>query len=302
MTTRHFELTTRANHPDLKACGFGIEQFPSFTSVTPVLHTHDLIELVYVCSGEGVHILGKKEYPAVAGSLAIIHHNQAHGFKTGAGGLSLINLYIDIQRFVLPVMPKALQGVLPLLIPLHPRIRHNLRDIVYIQFPQPAVIKELLLRMEDELKARREGFHEALHHYVALFLIEACRSYMNQRQLDSAAKGPKKEVLAKDFQLQQLCRYLQMHFAEPLRLDALAARVGLQKNYLCRTFKAHTGQTLFSYIIYQRLGQAMLLLRQTERSVVEIALSSGFNDLPHFNRIFRREVGMTPREYRKQWQ
>jgi AraC family transcriptional regulator len=59
---------------------------------------------------------------------------------------------------------------------------------------------------------------------------------------------------------------------------------------------------VLTYILHRRLGQILLLLRQTKRPIVEIAFDSGFNDLPHFNRIFRREVGMTPREYRKQWQ
>jgi AraC-like DNA-binding protein len=45
----------------------------------------------------------------------------------------------------------------------------------------------------------------------------------------------------------------------------------------------------------------MLLLRQTDKPVVEIALESGFSDLPHFNRTFRREVGKPPREYRREW-
>jgi AraC-like DNA-binding protein len=302
MATRHFELKTRDNNPDLKAFGFGMEEFPSFKSVKPVLHTHDLIELVYVRAGEGLHIFGKKEYPAVAGSLAVIHHNQAHGFKTGAGGLSLINIYIDINRFTLPVMPKALQGILPRILPLHPRIRHNLHDIVYIQFPRPAAMEELLLRMKDELKARREGFRESLHHYFALFLIESCRNYISQQLVSLAENGPGGTCREAGAQIARLCRHLESHFAEPLRLDELAKFAGLQKNYLCRTFKAHTGQTIFNYIIHQRLGRAMLLLRQTDHPVVEIALSSGFNDLPHFNRIFRREAGMTPREYRKQWQ
>jgi AraC-like DNA-binding protein len=298
MSVAHFELKNRTNCPDLKEFGFGIERFSAFTSSGGMLHTHDLVELVYVCRGTGLHILGAKEYPAVPGSLAIIHHNQAHGFQTGPEGLDLINLYLDVTRFPLPVMPEGLRNTLPLIIPLHPRFRHNLRNIVYLRFEWPEEIERLLLKMQLELKERQAGFRESIQHCFTLFLIEACRCYSEPvpEEADCISR------IGSTVRLDQLCRYLDTHFDEPLRLDDLARRTGLQKNYLCRAFKAYTGQTLVNYILQQRLGQAMLLLRQTGCSVMEIALESGFNDLPHFNRIFRREVEMTPREYRRQWQ
>ncbi len=279
-----------------------MEQFPGLVSSGEFVHTHDLIELVYVCRGEGTHILGDKETPAVPGSLVIIHHHQAHGFKTGPGGLDLINLYLDIDRFPLPLMPEGLQNILPLIIPLHPRFRHNLRNVIHLRFEEPEGVERLLLRMQVELKERREGFRESLQHYFTIFLIEACRCYRAQQKLSAPEPMDGTPRTRSVVRIERLCRHLEAHFSEPLPLDDLARLTGLQKNYLCRAFKAHTGQTVLRYILQQRLGQAMLLLRQTDRPVIEIALESGFNDLPHFNRTFRREVGSSPREYRRAWQ
>ncbi len=301
MKPLHLELIDREDSPDLKEFGFGIESFSGFVASDNFVHTHDLIELVYVYRGEGTHILGDKEYPAVPGSLAIIHHNQAHGFKTGSEGLDLFNIYLDINRFPLPLMPEGLRNILPLIIPLHLRFRHNLRDIIYIRFGRADVIEKFLWMMQTELAERRDGFRESLQHYFTLFLIEACRNYRNQRHISESACEWRRPRPGSAARLDRLCRHLEKHFTEPLRLDDLSRLTGLQKNYLCRVFKAHTGQTLFNYILQQRLGQAMLLLRQTDRAIVDIAFESGFNDLPHFNRTFRREVEMAPREYRRQW-
>ena len=301
MKTYHLDLRDRENNSNLKEFGFGLERFSGLVSSGDFVHTHDLIELVYVCRGEGTHLLGDKEYPAVPGSLVIIHHHQAHGFKTGSSGLDLINLYLDIDRFPLPLMPEELQSILPLIIPLHPRFRHNLRDVIHLRFDRPEEIERLLKRMQSELEERREGFRESLQHYFTLFLIEACRCYRAQQKLFAPEPMAGTSRTRSAVRIERLCQHIETHFAEPLRLDELARLTGLQKNYLCRAFKAHTGQTILNYILHQRLGQAMLLLRQTTRPIVEIALESGFNDLPHFNRTFRREVEMTPSEYRRQW-
>ena len=301
MDARYVELKNRKETPDLKRFGFGIEAFPAFQSAGGLMHTHDLIELVYVCRGEGIHLLGGKEVPAVPGSLAIVHHNQAHGFKTESGSLDLINIYLDINRFPLPLMPMGLQSILPLVIPFHPRFRHNLRDIITIQFKNPEKIRPLLSRMDEELREKKEGFYESLQHYFSIFLIEACRGYDAQKKSRSGGIMAGGAASNSAGRIERLCRHLDNHFSESLRLDDLARLSGLQKNYLCRAFKAHTGQTLLHYIIHQRLGQTLMLLRQTDRSILEIALESGFNDLPHFNRTFRREVGQTPREYRNPW-
>ena len=281
--------------------GFSIESFPESSSENGNLHTHDLIEMVYVVRGEGLHLLTTGKHPAVPGSLAIIHHNQAHGFETPNGSLSLINIYIDMSRFKLPLMPKQLRHVLPQILPLHPRFRHNLRDLVYLQFPDPDRITDMLAAMQEELTNHPPGFTETLHHWFSLFLTEACRCHLEQNTDTEEVPEPEGKTMNSSQRIVQLCRYLDSHFTETIHLDDLAEFTGLQKNYLCRVFKAQTGQTILNYIIHQRLGQAMLLLRQTDHPVVEIALESGFNDLPHFNRTFHREVGKSPREYRREW-
>ena len=80
------------------------------------------------------------------------------------------------------------------------------------------------------------------------------------------------------------------------------AALGYCEDYLRRRFHRATGQTLTEYLTALRLNHARMLIEQNESvsmSVREIALLSGFYDAAYFSRVFRRETGLSPRDYLK---
>ena len=92
--------------------------------------------------------------------------------------------------------------------------------------------------------------------------------------------------------------YISNHYAEDLRLEDLAALVGMVPSAFSRFFRQHTTRTLSSYIIDIRLGNAARLLVDTTTSISEICYACGFNNLSNFNRIFKSRRGYTPRDFR----
>jgi AraC family transcriptional regulator len=68
--------------------------------------------------------------------------------------------------------------------------------------------------------------------------------------------------------------------------------------HFSRLFKKTTGFSPSQYLIRLRMAEARRLLRETERSVIEIGLEVGYSSPSHFAQIFRREVGITPTDYR----
>lgn len=92
--------------------------------------------------------------------------------------------------------------------------------------------------------------------------------------------------------------HISNHYAEDLRLEDLAALVGMAPSAFSRFFKQHTTRTLSDYIIDVRLGNAARLLVDTTTSISEICYSCGFNNLSNFNRIFKARRGYTPRDFR----
>lgn len=93
---------------------------------------------------------------------------------------------------------------------------------------------------------------------------------------------------------------LHADIATDHHLEQLAAHVGLSAFHLGRLFKAETGQTIHAYLLGLRLNRAKYLLRQTAKSVTEIANECGFYDQSHLTRYFRRAFGSSPLQARNE--
>jgi len=97
----------------------------------------------------------------------------------------------------------------------------------------------------------------------------------------------------------QLIRTLERDYTEPWTLEQLAERAHLSRSSLMRTFRKATGQAPIDYLISRRIEAAMRDLQQTQRSVTEVALDSGFSDSNYFARQFRRVCGCAPSDFRR---
>jgi AraC family transcriptional regulator len=89
------------------------------------------------------------------------------------------------------------------------------------------------------------------------------------------------------------------HLDEDVSLRALAEQAGLSTFHLHRVFRANAGETPKQYTLRLRLGRAAVMLLTGDQSVLDIALSSGFQSHEAFCRIFQRRFGMTPTAYRQ---
>lgn len=82
-------------------------------------------------------------------------------------------------------------------------------------------------------------------------------------------------------------------------LADLARRAGLSRSYFSTRFHAVVGMSLREYRQTRRLARAHHLMKTTTLSLAAIAAEAGFYDLPHFDKAFRRRLGMTPKEFRR---
>ena len=86
--------------------------------------------------------------------------------------------------------------------------------------------------------------------------------------------------------------------SDDLSQGAMAEMAGISKDYFSRIFKSVTGMNYSKWLNMIRLEKATELLATNDRSLTEIAMLSGFQSIPSFNRVFRSEKGMAPGEYR----
>jgi len=291
---RHYQLKDSRILPEV---GFGIEHLGAYRNTEPTpLHTHDVVELGYVLEGEGTHIIGDRHFPNAPGSLGIVHYTQPHVITTGERPMSVINLYLDLQRFALPDLGEELCGALYAILPMHPSLRHRRNAFVHLQFPPQASHEQALWAMLAEQRAQRSGYREAMRSHLSVFLISCARAALEQEQRPALA-----EVGEGEAKIERLRRAFDANPAAAVAIDELAARLGWSAPHLCRAFRRHTGMSVVTYLHRQRINAAMVRLRSGTDSILAIALACGFNDPSFFSRIFRSVAGCTPRDYRNRF-
>ena len=87
---------------------------------------------------------------------------------------------------------------------------------------------------------------------------------------------------------------MEAHIEDPLDLPQLAAQSGISQRQMERLFRAHAKRSPIQFYTRLRLRHARRLLHQTELSVVDVGVASGFGSTEHFSRSFRSAFGVSP--------
>lgn len=99
--------------------------------------------------------------------------------------------------------------------------------------------------------------------------------------------------------IRNVLRYIEDHYKEDVTLNDVAGAVHINSSYLSSLFKNEMGIAFTYYLTELRIKKSLQLLVDTNLSLTEIALSVGFNSQSYFIKVFKDNIGMTPREYRK---
>ncbi|WP_046174234.1 response regulator transcription factor [Domibacillus indicus] len=92
--------------------------------------------------------------------------------------------------------------------------------------------------------------------------------------------------------------FIHAHFHEPISLEDAADCVGLSPTYFTKLFKEKTNETFIGYLTHYRMEAARQLLQQTDISLKEVAVRTGYQDPNYFSKVFKKWSGYSPREYR----
>ncbi|MHA6481874.1 response regulator transcription factor [Paenibacillus sp. strain BS8-2] len=99
--------------------------------------------------------------------------------------------------------------------------------------------------------------------------------------------------------IERTIAYIREHLDQSLTLSQVAASIHMNPNYFSKLFKQETGKTYIEYVTEVRMEWAAKLLRETPAKVSEIAKRVGYEDLKHFNHLFKRHTGATPSQFRQ---
>ncbi|MDO6544897.1 transcriptional regulator MelR [Photobacterium sanguinicancri] len=157
-----------------------------------------------------------------------------------------------------------------------------------------------LKRWEDEMMHQAESRQQLAADEISLMLKRLCLTGWSQ-MLTNRKDKPTQNGVSKhsQFYVSQMLEYIATHHDTPLTINQIADHVGLHANYAMGIFQRMMQLTIKQYITAMRINHARALLSDTERTILDITLTVGFNSSSRFYQTFQSYLGVTPTQYRK---
>ncbi|MDU1845560.1 MAG: AraC family transcriptional regulator [Niallia nealsonii] len=258
-------------------------------------HSHDRYEIYYFHGGECKYLIGDRIYRLQEDDLIIMN------------GLTLHRAYpepgIPYERSVIEFSSEWLRPILnnlnvPELLSPFNQLSNTLFHIKDKE--KSAEVKALIKKMAEKLKSsKQENIVEnrfqigELTSMLMQLLFKVFELSKQQLENNSLAESDK------NLHVKKMIEWIDSHFCDPITLDDIAHHLNISKYYMSRIFKDVTGYTIMQYIMSCRINRAKYLLEiHPDKSILEVSLASGFEDSSHFSRFFRKQMKLTPTEYR----
>ena len=266
-------------------------------------HVHETIELHFVLEGQRLMFMDRETYRLTPHTAMVVNHNLIHKTSTAPG------LPPDHHNFILQLDRSKFDSLL--------RIA-GLQGFDSFGERYNGVARfsdgewQLILAIMSEFKAvctdaKHEMSMEDLHAYLYLQAVELASiiAKARRRQIQMDLEENQKvlpETIVKTGvhqKVHEVAMYLQQHLSENVSLEELGQRFFMSRSYLTRSFRNVTGFSVIEYMNYIRIQRAQQLLKESERSITDIADHCGFGNITYFEKVFKQTTGQTPVQYRK---
>lgn len=243
-------------------------------------HFHNAYELLYVVAGQIEIRIGKKVYTVSPHSLAFISKLEEHSVRV---------LEEPYRRYFLLIPSETL----PQLVsepPLRSVFINRPAEFNHV-FPleRVAATNAIWPELVREASEQRPFAQLNLSSLLNLILIACYREHASRFSSLYQPVNPA---------IYHIRAHLEQHFEEPVSISALAEEYFLNPCYMTHLFTEAVGCSPKRYLMLNRIAKAKELLLHSKLSVQDISVQCGFNDANNFIRLFKRETGSTPRQYR----
>ncbi len=265
------------------------ERLSYFDTKEFLWHWHPEIELTLVLEGDIAYRVNDNLYHLTAGEGLFCNTNVLHtGKRLNEEDCSYLSITFH-PRFLYGYSSSIMQSKY---------MSHILKSpsLSSIRFtPEAGWQKKVLKKLEKIRKLEvKKGPSMELQIQVALLKIwQQIYEHMKTDDMTGIENGRDTERIRK------IMEYMQEHYAEKITLEDLADQIHLCKSESCRLFKRYMNESMFEYLLDYRIERSLELLRQSGLDVTGVAGQVGFGDPGYYARIFKRKMGCTPLEYRK---
>jgi AraC-like DNA-binding protein len=166
------------------------------------------------------------------------------------------------------------------------------------QLPFPSI---MLMQENPVLKEGFETIYDTWNHKDIGYIWKTKLKFLNLLGILSDIEQNKtaQDLNQSDYLIGKVIEYMKLHLEEPISRNALAKLISVSPSYFSTLFKEKTGDSPMQYLLCLRIDRAKQLLRNTKMSVNDIAPKVGFTDSFYFSRMFTKEAGLSPRNFRK---
>lgn len=261
---------------------FPIELY-QISSVSPryqmPFHWHLEYELILVLSGRFELSLDGKAFPMKAGDCAWVGSGVVHGGIPSDCIYECVVFDLGTLLHDTPVCARSAAGFLS--------DENEYTGVFPVGSVQAGLSRQLMAAMREEKKG---------YEWTTVGLMwQLMGSLVSTEPSPPAPLRNRGKIL----KLKSVLSYIRDHYEDTITLSELAGLAGMTPKYFCRAFSHMTGKTPIEYLNYYRIEQAGGQLLLTDRSITDIALGCGFNDMSYFSRTFSRYKGVSPTEYRR---
>ncbi|MBF1726235.1 MAG: AraC family transcriptional regulator [Streptococcus sp.] len=243
------------------------------------LHTHPFTELFYVVDGKGEFNIQGQRFPVKANDFVIINPQVEH--------TELSSPDEPLEYIVLGIRGLSFSNLTPVSEGGHPFSFFNLRD-------EQKDILRYLNAMVQEATSQSMSYELVCHNLLEILLIKILRHQHFDLEVGKQSKATKDISFIK--------HYLETYYHESIQLEDLASMTHLSRFYISHSFKKEIGMSPMEYLIDIRIKESKILLRTTNYSISQVADIVGFTTPTYFSKQFRKSTGISPTDYREQFQ
>jgi AraC-like DNA-binding protein len=159
-------------------------------------------------------------------------------------------------------------------------------------------IVERLSRALEAAESSDHGFGNLYADAVRLAIVTRLLSLRPDPEPKPEEQPARTTIALPKWRWKRVVEYVDSHLDETISLADMAAVAGLSRMYFAAQFRAATGIRPHEFLLRRRIDRAKQMLAETESTLVDVALSVGFQNQAHFTTVFRRFVGETPYRWR----
>ncbi len=267
---------------DIKSLSFQLESITKSkydSDWHSTLHTHPFTELFYVVDGKGEFNIQGQRFPVKPNDFVIINPQVEH--------TELSSPDEPLEYIVLGIRGLSFSNLTPVSEGGHPFSFFNLRD-------EQKDILRYLNAMVQEATSQSMSYELVCHNLLEILLIKILRHQHFDLEVGKQSKATKDISFIK--------HYLETYYHESIQLEDLASMTHLSRFYISHSFKKEIGMSPMEYLIDIRIKESKILLRTTNYSISQVADIVGFTTPTYFSKQFRKSTGISPTDYREQFQ